>query len=350
MDILNKLKKAELVGCGGACFPTAEKWDMVKKAPGKTKFVICNASEGEPNVFKDEHIFIHWPQKVIDGMKLAIDFLSQGNKCIKGYIYINHDYYQKYGPKLRRLIKKANMPIELFLKPKTSGYIGGEETTILNIIEGKKGEPRLRPPYPTTSGLWNAPTLVNNVETLYHVSLINSGEYDGHRFYTVDGDCPREGVFKLPGNLSVEKVLKETNNMPNYNFFVQVGGGISGEILNSRQLKKPVGGVMSITIYRTSKWKPRDLIEKWVKFFVNESCGQCTPCREGNYRLLEILEAKKPDWQLFSDLLDNLEETSFCGLGCIVPIPIKSYIKNILANKNIKIVSRERKSICECFK
>ncbi len=359
MSIINKIKKVSLVGCGGACFPTALKWSMVKKANGKSpsigsgqvKFVICNASEGEPNVEKDGYILKNFPEKVIDGMALALSFLEEGGKvCAKGYFYINHNYSKKYSKKLKAIIKKRKLNIELFIKPDGSGYIGGEETTILNLIEGKRGEPRLRPPYPTTNGLWNAPTIVNNVETLYHVSLINDDLYDGERFYSINGDCLKKGVYKLPGSFTIERILKETNNVPKFNFFVQVGGGASGEVLNNKQLKRKASGAMSLTLYKINKKSPREVIKDWVRFFVNESCGQCTPCREGNYRLLEILEDKNPNWDLFSDLLENLEQTSFCGLGCIVPVPIESYIRNVLDNKEVKIKGSERKTICKCFK
>src|SRR6056297_3832860 len=134
MDILAKIKKANLVGRGGGCFPTALKWEMVKKAPGKQKYIICNASEGEPGVKKDGHILKHESEKVIEGMEVARDFLRKKEKGveIKSYIYINEDYYQTLGPELLRLIGGRN--IEIFVKKHTSGYIGGEETSILNSM------------------------------------------------------------------------------------------------------------------------------------------------------------------------------------------------------------------------
>jgi len=349
MNTVDKIKKAKLVGCGGACFPTSQKWDAVKKAKGNTKYVVCNGSEGEPNVFKDGYILEKHPERVIDGMKLAIDFLQTKNKEVKGYFYINHKYYNKYGKKIKALIKKQEVNIEIFIKPDNAGYIGGEETVILNLIEGNIGHPRLKPPYPTTNGLFDSPTIINNIETFYQVSLINDDKYEGNRFYSVNGDILKKGVFELAGGLTIKEVLEKTKSLPRFNFFVQVGGGASGEILNSEQLDIPVSGSMSITVYKMSKWEPIKLIKKWVKFFVNESCGQCTPCREGNYRLLEILESKQPDWALFVDLLENLHETSFCGLGITVPIPINSYVKNVLSNKKIKIASKHREDICKSF-
>ena len=339
MNILNKIKKANLVGRGGGSFPTAVKWEMVEKTVGNKKYVICNASEGEPGVKKDGYILENFGEKVIDGMKIAIDFLASAphpnplprGEGVKGYIYINHKYYKKFGAKLNKIITDLkNYEIELFVKPTGSGYVGGEETSILNAIEGKRVEPRLRPPFPTTNGLWNCPTLVNNVETFYNVSLVVSDEYKENRFYTIGGDCLNGDVYELSESLTIEKILKETKNYPEFDFFVQVGGDASGEVLNSKQLNKPASGAGSITIYNTKKYKPEEMIKKWISFFVNESCGQCTPCREGVHRLNEIINSPKINWGLLEELLNNLDEASFCGLGSVVPVPIKSYRKNVL--------------------
>ncbi|MCK4591957.1 hypothetical protein KAT63_00785 [Candidatus Parcubacteria bacterium] len=332
MNIINKIKKANLVGRGGGCFPTAMKWEMVKKAAGNQKYVVCNASEGEPGVKKDGYILENFGERAIDGIKIAIDFLSARNKCgIKGYIFINHEYYKNFGKKLNKIIANdKKYKIELFIKPDGSGYIGGEETSILNAIEGKRVEPRLRPPFPTTNGLWNCPTLVNNVETFYNVSLAASNEYQKNRFYTVSGDCISVGVYELSDNLTIEKILKKTNNYPKFDFFVQVGGDASGEVLNSKQLDRPASSAGSITIYNSKKYKPKEILRKWISFFVNESCGQCTPCREGVYRLNEIINSSDINWKLLEELLNNLDEASFCGLGSVVPVPIRSYRKNIL--------------------
>lgn len=393
MSILQKIKSAGLVGRGGACFPTATKWEMVGNAPGEKKYVVCNASEGEPGVKKDGYILEHYPERVIDGMRIALDFLSsaapeenalkKGAKAVKnkksaenkdveakGYIYINPEYYKKFAKNLESIIIKTSPHpssfgklrtgscegegvIEIFRKPESAGYIGGEETSALNAIEGKRIEPRLRPPFPTTNGLWNCPTIINNVETLYNVSLVASGEYKKTRFYTINGDCLWTGVYEFPEDWTIEKILKETNNYPNFDFFAQIGGDGSGEVLHSKQLKRPASGAGSITVYSVFKYKPIELLKKWLDFFMNQSCGQCTPCREGVYRLSEIVKSPKPDWKLFGDLLNNLSDTAFCGLGCVVPVPIKSYFDNVLSklsDDQINIPPMSRKIICDCFK
>jgi len=355
-DILSKIKKANLVGRGGACFLTATKWQMVKSAPSKTKYVVCNCSEGEPGVRKDGYLVEKHANKVIDGMKLAMNFLAldegEAKPIVKGIFYINKDYYKKYKKILETEIKKADVKIEIFVKPHSAGYIGGEESSALNVIEGKKAEPRLRPPFPTTSGLWAHPTLVNNVETFYNVSLADKDLYKKTRFCTITGDCLFEGVYEFPEDHPIDKILKETHNYPKFDFFVQVGGDGSGEVLNSKQLKQPVVGAGSIHVYSMQKHEPQKLMQSWINFFCGESCGQCTPCREGTYRLKEILAEKKPDWNTVADLLSVMTDTAFCGLGTAVPNPIISYIKNVLNNypeRKVNLPIGSKKIICSCF-
>jgi NADH:ubiquinone oxidoreductase subunit F (NADH-binding) len=346
MNIVNKIKKYALVGRGGACFPVAIKWEAVKKAAGEKKYVVCNATEGEPGVKKDLFILENYPEKVVAGIKLAMDFIEAS----EGIIYLNYQYDKKVGKKLEAAI--GDLPISVFLKPVEAGYIGGEETALLNAIEGKRVEPRLRPPYPTEVGLWGCPTLVNNVETFYNVSLADSDDYAGKRFYTVSGDCLNEGVYNLPDNFTIEKILKETDNYPKFPFFVQIGGDASGEVLNSKQLKRQVSGAASITVYSIKKYSFEKIMKKWLEFSANESCGQCTPCREGTYRLLEIINSDKKDWQLFSELLSNLKDSAFCSLGCAVPTPIKSFIKNVMPQipgRQLKLKDQDASNICRCF-
>lgn len=333
MDILEKIKQAGLVGRGGACFPVWQKWSAVKNAKGAKKFIVCNAAEGEPGVLKDGYILERYPEKVIDGMRLAMDFLSadpkalSGEEAVKGYLFLNYAYYKKLNKKISAAIK--NFPIEVFIKPINAGYIGGEESAVLNAIEGRRVEPRLKPPFPTEQGLWGCPTLVNNVETLYNVSLVNSGQYNNYRFYSLGGDCLNEGVYYLPESFTIEKILKETKNYPKFPFFVQIGGQASGEVLNSRQLRRPAEGAGSIAVYSLARHDHKKLIKGWLDFFIKETCGQCAPCREGTLRLKEVFLKEKIDWPLFNDLLDNLRDSSFCALGASAPVAITSFIRNV---------------------
>lgn len=323
-DILTKIKIAGLVGRGGANFSTAAKWEAVKSVKVDKKFVVCNAAEGEPDVAKDGYILAHYPEKVIKGIKLAMEYTG----AVKGIIYLNPKYYTKLKSKIKKSI--GDSMIEIFAKPKEAGYIGGEESSVLNAIEGKRIEPRLRPPFVSTNGLYGFPTLVNNVETLFNVALVDEGQYNNYRFYTIAGDCLVPGVYELPDNYYIERVLREANNYPDFKFFVQIGGGASGEVLNQNQLERLVTGTGSITIYKFNKQKPLELAERWLDFYFRESCGQCTPCREGVYRLREILDSSEPDWKLFDELVNNLYETAFCGLGASVPVPMRSYMQNVV--------------------
>ncbi len=342
-----------MIGRGGACFPVHLKWRSVKEAPASEKYIVCNAAEGEPDVKKDEYILEEHPERVIEGMRLARRFLEfqEPGVQVKSFIYINYYYFRRFKEDLDEFIME-NDNINFIIKPDESGYIGGEESTILNIIEGKKAEPSLKPPFPTTKGLWGGPTLVNNVETFYEISLVNREEYDKKRFYTLGGKLRHKGVYHMPCQWTMEKILRESNNYPGFSFFVQVGGGASGQIWRHDQLKRKAGGAGSITVYSMKGHSPEDMIKNWIIFYINESCGQCTPCREGVYRIIRTISQKKINWHLLKDLMDNLREASFCGLGCSVPVPISSYIKNVLLRDSegeINISEQEKVRIKECF-
>jgi NADH:ubiquinone oxidoreductase subunit F (NADH-binding) len=349
-NIIDKLNKAKLVGRGGACFPTGLKWEMVKKAVDvlpandRKSYVVCNASEGEPGIEKDWHILVNYPDRLIDGMMLAIKYL----KAEKGYIYLNPHYYKKISSKLKKRI--GTLPIVVFYKDPSAGYVGGEESSALNHIEGKRIEPRLRPPFPPTTGLWGYPTLVNNVETFYDVSLVAENKYDNKRFYTINGDCLWNGTYELPEDLTIEQILRETENYPDYEFFVQAGGDAAGEVLRSDQLGKTIGEG-SITVYSVIKHDPLELMRKWAKFFYEQSCGQCTPCREGTLRLYEVLNEDSPDWKMAAAIMENLRTTSFCGLGTAAPVAISSFVCNVLPITDFKLYmpDKVKQIICEHF-
>lgn len=358
-EIIFKIKKAGLVGRGGACFSVAEKWQLVKKAEGQVKYVICNASEGEPDVKKDKFILEKYPREVITGIMAAVEYIG----AKKAYIYLNQAYYKEIGSKLEALI--GSQPIEVLEKPHTAGYIGGEESAAINAIEGKRIEPRLRPPYPVDHGLFGAPTLTNNVETFYDVARVIEDNYKPTRFFTVAFHGPKsfrllpslsfikKDVFSYPADWSIEKILKKSGTRPSFKFFVQVGGRASGVVLNSNQLNEPPHGSGSITIYDLKKHNPASLINYWMNFFQNESCGKCVPCREGTYRISEQLKKDKANWELIRDLLVNLTDSAFCGLGCAVPIAITSYFKNvypIVAGETRGFESEASQAICDCFK
>lgn len=321
-DIIAKLKKHNLLGRSGSAFPTYLKWEMVKSAGAKKKYIICNAAEGEPNVFKDGFILENYLAELVEGIKIAL-------KTIKGssaYIYLRKDHYQKFEKPLEKLI--GNLPVTLFKK--TGGYLSGEETVVFAAIEGERQEPRIKPPFPPQSGLWGCPTLINNVETLYWVAKIAKNEYKNTRFYSISGKAKNKGVYELPADWTIEKILKETGNYPGFDFFVQAGGGAIGEILLARELKQPVGGAGAVIIFNTKKTNPLSLMKKWAKFFLEENCDKCVPCREGVYRIDEMLRKGKVNKRLLEDLFFVLNETSFCALGECLVVPFRSLVNKLL--------------------
>lgn len=322
MDIIEKLKETGLRGRGGAGFPTWQKWQMVKDAPGEKKYVVCNVSEGEPAVFKDGYILERWPEIVIDGIALAMETVG----AQKGYLYLRKDYYDKYKNKLQTLIGQRS--IELFREP--CGYLGGEETTLLESVEKKKCEPRLKPPYPPQAGLWGCPTLINNLETLYYAAKIARGEYKNTRLYCISGDVKNKGVFEYPADWPIEQVLRESKNYPGNDFFVQAGGGASGEILLQNELNRPLGGAGAIIVYDKAKTDIKKLMMQWADFFISENCGKCVPCREGVYRLRELIGQKDFDTKKAKEIIALLQNASFCPFGKGVANSFGSLLEKLL--------------------
>jgi len=309
MDTNDKLKQAGLRGRGGAGFPAWQKWQMVKDAGSADgrKFVVCNVSEGEPAVLKDGNILERDPGTVIEGIDAAMKAVG----AQKGFLYLRKDYFDQYKEKLNQTI--GSRAIELVREP--GGYLGGEETALLDSIEGKRCEPRIKPPFPPQAGLWGCPTLVNNLETLYCAARIIRGDYKNTRFYSISGDVPNSGVFERGENLTVKEVLEKTGNLPQKDFFVQMGGGASGTILLQNELEQPVSGAGSIVVYDLAKTDPRQLGLKWLNFFIGENCGKCVPCREGVYRLRELFSQEQFDIARVKDIVDLLAKASFCPFG-----------------------------------
>lgn len=339
INIIDKIEDAGLVGRGGASFSVANKWKAVKESSKKHKtvYIIVNGAEGEPGVKKDEHVLKHFPEELVNGIYLADKFLG-AEKVQQIYFFLNSEYFKKYSPAIKKILSvKKYISLEKKLKFIVKGekmtYISGEESALLNLIEGKKIEPRLKPPYPTQVGLFSSPTLINNIETFYNISLVDSGRFKHERLYTINGAVSHRGVFSLAAELTIEEVLKKTNNIPDFKFFVQCGGEAAGEVLRSDQLNRPVEGTGSIMVYDFKRTDKQKLIKYWLNFYHEQSCGNCTICREGTYRLWELINQKKFDKKLFWELISGLEETSFCALGRSLPIPIKSYYSNILQSK-----------------
>ena len=330
-SLITKIKKANLVGRGGAEFPTALKWGLTKKAKGKPKYVICNASEGEMGVFKDIYILQKFPEKVVKGMVLAMDFL----KTKEGYFNFNRIYYRLVKGKFKPIIRKYQKKGYHFTVYKESpSYIGGEETALLNAIEGKRNEPRLKPPYPGEAGLFNKPTLIHNVETLFNIANVAENTFEPKRFYCLSGKIRKSGVYYLPDDWTIQKILEKTKNLPRFDFFVQIGGSASGLVLNQNQLKNhKMIGAGALEVY-SAALKPRSILLEWFKFYAKESCGKCTPCREGTFHLYQLVKNNQNiPWKKILEIINVMEKTSFCALGKSIAVPVKSYATNVLKKK-----------------
>jgi len=325
MDIIKKIEAAGLTGRGGAEFPVALKWQSVLKAkranPKKPVYVICNLSEGELGVDKDMFLVEYHPEEVIIGIMAAMNTF----KAAKGYIFTQAHNFKKVKARLGPYLRKTS--IEIFSEDR--GYLGGEETALIETIEGKRTEPRSKPPYPTAQGLYGCPTLVNNVETFYYIAKIIKGEYAKTRLVTIHGDAHNPGVFEVPCSFSIEQILKKTKNIPRFKYFLQVGGGAAGEILLSDELKVPLRGAGAIMIYGTKKTDGRKLMRWWIDFFFESNCGKCAPCREGLYRLKEEIGKAKPNWLMIRAILETMRDSSFCPLGKSVHEPMMSFLQKV---------------------
>jgi len=322
--IIEKIEKSKLLGRGGAGFPVWLKWQMVKKEKASQKYIICNGAEGDPCLSKDGFILQHYPREVVRGIEIALGIIDNSS----AFIYLRKDYYQRFKKTLEELI--GDLPILLF--EKKGGFLAGEETCVCEVIEGRDPEPRIKPPFPTESGLWKSPTIINNVETFFCISKIAQGEYKKERFYTISGDVKNPGVFELKQGLSIEQILKQSKNFPGFDFFVQ-SGGTCGEILLKSDLGKKVEGLGSIKVFNRKQTDPLALMKEWADFFLEQNCDKCTPCREGIFRIKEMLDQGAIDKETIKDLFFTMDSTSLCALGKGAVLPFKSLIKKVVDEK-----------------
>lgn len=362
---IDTLKDSGLRGMGGAGFPTGRKWELVRGEAEPQKYVICNADESEPGTFKDRVILEELPHLVIEGMLLAA--LTIGSES--GIIYLRHEY-QREQKALEAALDHARetgilgdnaagtgrrFNIEIFVSP--GGYILGEETALLEALEDKRGEPRNKPPYPGTHGLWGKPTLINNVETYAFTTLIMSrgadwwidqapGDYVGLKFVSVSGDVKQPGVYEIPIGTSVAELIDLAGGMRDgVTLQAFLPGGASSNFLPADKVDTPLdfdamkaAGSMLGTgavIVVGDQHNLFELATNIVRFFRNESCGKCVPCRVGSQKAVQILEGVAggqtdgSQLAILPELGDTLEQTSICGLGQVALNPILSLMKNV---------------------
>jgi [NiFe] hydrogenase diaphorase moiety large subunit len=346
---ISDLIDSGLKGRGGAGFPTGLKWKIVKEDTNPVKYIICNADEGEPGTFKDKEILEKASEKVIWGMTL-VAYITGAKE---GFIYIRAEY--KYlSTKLKIAIdrmeaniKPLGINFKLSLIFGAGAYVCGEETALLQSMEGRRGEPTNKPPYPVNHGYLGKPTVVNNVETFVNAMIIadiGAEEYkklgtkasQGSKLFSVSGDCSKEGVFELEMGMSVQQFVDEFGDGDTK--AVQVGGA-SGFCVPRKEFKNtiigfegvPTGGSMKVFNSSRSMY---NILENYLIFFEEESCGQCTPCRVGTQQLLHGIRAvkRKEKPKTYLDELLRLAYTmkyaSKCGLGRSVGNAFRSIIEN----------------------
>ena len=359
-EVIDVLKKSGLRGRGGAGFPTGTKWSFVAKAPGKQKYVVCNADESEPGTFKDRLIIEGDPHSILESMIIA----GYAVGASEGYIYVRGEYNLAQ-TRLRNAIQQAKefgflgknifesgFDFDIHIHSGAGAYICGEETALLESIEGKRGEPRIRPPYPTTSGLWGMPTLVNNVETLANVpAIIQHGpewyrsigthSSPGPKVYTILGNVNVTGLIEVPMGITLREVVAIYGKgmKPGSTFKLAQTGGSSGSVIPASLQDTPMdfdsfaktgvalgSGALLICDEETCVV---DLAKVLLQFFRVESCGKCNPCRIGTDRSYSILDsiskgtATLKDLDDLKSLSDNMTTLSNCGLGQTAGTPLR---------------------------
>ena len=348
-EIILDVIDSGLRGRGGAGFPTGLKWKFAKNEDSEQKYVICNADEGEPGTFKDREILTQVPEKVLSGMALC----GKAIGASEGYIYLRAEYnfllpmLNKKIEDFNKQMKERNFEFTIRVNSGSGAYVCGEETALMESMEGKRGEPRNKPPFPTTAGYLGKPTSINNVETLVFALMIADrgptefkeyGTFDsrGSKVFSISGDTPKAGIYELELGMTLEDFVNEFGDGDTK--AVQVGGA-AGFCVARKQFKEtvigfegiPTGG--SMMLFNSSR-SMFNILQDYLEFFEEESCGQCSPCRVGCQQLLKGIEAvktkNKPASYLedLQKLSDTMRVASKCGLGQSVPNPFNSIINN----------------------
>ncbi len=363
-EVLREIELSGLQGCGGAGFPTGKKWRMVSEADSPEKYVICNADESEPGAYRDRVLMENDPHLVLEGMALAAYAVG----ATGGIIYVRGEYEQsaqmleqaieqaKQHDRLGENISGSSFSFHLHVHRGAGAYICGEETALLESLEGRRGEPRLRPPYPTTHGYLGRPTVVNNVETLCRVPAIvlrgaewyrTLGNIDapGTKIFTLSGHVRRPAAFDSPLRITVRDILNRVGlgMRSGSQFKMALTGGAAGTLIPEALLDVPLDfesinhGVAlgsGVVVICDTSVSAVDMLEWLLNFFRHESCGKCTPCREGTqiaHRLVRRIASKAGragDLAELRSLATLLHATSFCGLGQSIALPVHSALDN----------------------
>jgi bidirectional [NiFe] hydrogenase diaphorase subunit len=370
--------KSRLRGRGGAGYPAGLKWELVSRQPAETKYVVCNADEGDPGAFMNRSVLEGDPHSVLEGMAIA----GRAVGAQQGYIYARGESPLAIG-RLRTALDQAqqrgllggrlldtNFDFRIDLRIGAGAYVCGEETALIASIEGKRGQPMPRPPYPPESGLWGRPTLINNVETFANIPAIieRGGDWfasigapasPGTKVFALAGRVRRPGLVEVPIGTPLRTILFDlAGGVPEgYSFKAAQTGGPAGGCIPAQYLDQPmdydslpkIGSMMGsggLIVMDTSSCMV-DLARFFMEFCMDESCGKCIPCRAGTVQLHDILSRMtrgaglESDFEMLEKLCGLLQETSLCGLGLAAPNPILSTLKHFRAEYDAHV--RERR-------
>ena len=349
-DVIDTLDASKLKGLGGAGFPAARKWGFVRNEDGP-RAVVVNADEGEPGTFKDRHIMETDPHRMLEGALIA----AWAVDAEVVYIYLRDEY-----PHCQVILEEALEGLrteppcalpEIIVRRGAGAYICGEETALIESLEGKRGEPRLRPPFPAQNGVFGMPTLVHNVETLFWIPEIldrgaewfaSSGR-DGHpgqRFFSVSGRVKDPGVYLAANGVTVNELIEYAGGMQDgHEFYAYLPGGASGGILPASKGSVPLdfGGELAelgcfvgsgAVMVLSQADRARDAALNVMRFFAHESCGKCTPCRVGTAKAVELMEQSEWDAALLEELGGAMADASICGLGQAAPNVVRRTLEH----------------------
>lgn len=362
LQAIEEVKKSNLRGLGGAGFPTGIKWSFVPQNTGKPVYLVVNADEGEPGTFKDKYIISHSPHLLIEGMMIA----AYANHVHKAFIYIRGEYKEPHRI-LIKAVKEAyqkgylgkkifgkDYALDIVVHRGAGAYICGEETGLLESLEGKKGQPRLKPPFPAVVGLFGCPTVINNVETLSYLpfiftrgaewfSALGSPKNGGMRLYSVSGHVKHPGVYELPLGISLRELIYHYAGgiRGDKKLKAVVPGGLSAAILTADEIdvgldfdqlkaKGTMAGSAGVMVMDEDTCMVRSLMIT-MRFYAHESCGQCTPCREGTGWVFRILDrivrgrGSIKDLDYLLDICSFMGGTTICALADGAAMPLRSY-------------------------
>jgi bidirectional [NiFe] hydrogenase diaphorase subunit len=351
-SIIDEITKSGLKGRGGGGYPTGLKWGTVAKARGELKYVICNADEGDPGAFMDRSVLESDPQRVIEGM--AIGAYAVG--ASRGFVYVRAEYplaVSRFNTALRDARRRGflgnnicgtDFDFDIEIRLGAGAFVCGEETALLQSIEGKRGTPKPRPPYPAVSGLWGKPTLINNVESFANIApIIRKGaawfakmgteKSKGTKVFALTGKIAHTGLVEVPMGMPLRQIIFGIGGgVPDGHKFKAVQtGGPSGGCIPEEHLDIPVSYESLIGMDDTSCMV--NVAKFFLQFCMEESCGKCIPCRAGTWQMHQILtkicdgEGSHEDLDLLVDLCGTIKETSLCGLGMSAPNPVLSTLR-----------------------